>query len=34
MTMSAWKANNQTEASDAKKAAFETAFEVNVSKDT
>ena len=34
MTMSAWKANYQTEASDAKKASFETAFEENVGKDT
>ncbi|MFL4469766.1 DUF1244 domain-containing protein [Tateyamaria armeniaca] len=30
MTMDAWKANYQTDASDAKKAAFETAFEENV----
>ncbi|MEL6808077.1 MAG: DUF1244 domain-containing protein [Pseudomonadota bacterium] len=32
MTMDEWKANYQTEASDAKKAAFETAFEENVGK--
>jgi len=33
MTMDEWKANYQTEASDAKKAAFETAFEQNVGKE-
>ena len=32
MTMDEWKANYQTDASDAKKAAFETAFEQNVQK--
>lgn len=32
MTMDTWKANYQTEASDTKKAAFETAFEENVGK--
>lgn len=32
MTMDEWKANYQTDASDAKKAAFETAFEQNVEK--
>ena len=30
MTMDEWKANYQTDASDAKKVAFETAFEQNV----
>ena len=34
MTMDEWKAKYQTEASDAKKAAFETAFEQNVGKKT
>lgn len=33
MTMDEWKANYQTDASDAKKAAFETAFEQNVGKE-
>lgn len=32
MTMDEWKANYQTEASDARKAAFETAFKENVGK--
>ena len=32
MTMDDWKANYQTDASDAKKAAFDTAFSENVTK--
>ncbi|TMV11758.1 DUF1244 domain-containing protein [Arenibacterium halophilum] len=32
MTMDAWKANHQTEASDAQKADFKTAFAENVGK--
>lgn len=32
MTMDEWKANYQTDASDAQKAAFETAFDENVTK--
>ena len=32
MTMDEWKANYQTDASDAKKAVFDTAFEENVGK--
>ena len=33
MTMAEWKANYQTEAGDAQKEAFKTAFEENVGKD-